>query len=154
VRENIARLGDAPPSAIVEAANMAGVHEMILRLPNGYETEIGDSGAILSGGQRQRIALARALLGSPRLLVLDEPNSNLDRDGEAALSNAIAAVKASGGSVVMIAHRPNMLAHVDKILVLRNGQVETFGAAHDVIRLISRPRPVANAGSSAALETA
>jgi ATP-binding cassette, subfamily C, type I secretion system permease/ATPase len=154
VRENIARLGDAPPSAIVEAATMAGVHELILRLPNGYETEIGDSGAILSGGQRQRIALARALLGSPRLLVLDEPNSNLDRDGEAALSNAIAAVKASGGSVVMIAHRPNMLAHVDKILVLRNGQVETFGVAHDVIRLISRPRPVANAGSSAALETA
>jgi ABC-type protease/lipase transport system fused ATPase/permease subunit len=130
VRENIARLGDASPSTIVEAAMMAGVHEMILRLPEGYETEIGEGGAILSGGQRQRIALARAVLGSPRLLVLDEPNSNLDREGEAALSNAIAAIKASGGAVVMIAHRPNMLAHVDKILVLRNGQVEAFGAAH------------------------
>jgi PrtD family type I secretion system ABC transporter len=145
VRDNIARLTDAPAGAIVEAAKMAGVHEMVLRLPRGYETEIGEGGATLSGGQRQRIGLARALLGQPRLLVLDEPNSNLDHDGEAALANAIAAVKASGGTVVLIAHRPSILAAVDKILVLRAGQVEAFGARNEVLKLIGRPRPIADA---------
>jgi PrtD family type I secretion system ABC transporter len=142
VQENIARLSDARPAAIHQAAQMAGVHEMILRLPRGYDTEIGEGGAILSGGQRQRIALARALLGPPRFLVLDEPNSNLDGSGEEALSNAIAAVKATGGTVVIIAHRPSMLTHVDKILLLRNGQVEAFGMREEVMKLISRPRPI------------
>jgi PrtD family type I secretion system ABC transporter len=142
VQENIARLGDARPAAIHQAAQMAGVHEMILRLPRGYDTEIGEGGSILSGGQRQRIALARALLGPPRFLVLDEPNSNLDGSGEEALSNAIAAVKAAGGTVVIIAHRPRMLTHVDKILLLRNGLVEAFGMREEVMKLISRPRPV------------
>jgi ABC-type protease/lipase transport system fused ATPase/permease subunit len=116
------------------------------QVARGYETEIGEGGEILSAGQRQRIALARALLGNPRLLVLDEPNSNLDRDGEQALSNAIAAVKASRGSVVIVAHRPSVLAHVERILVLRNGQAEAFGPRNEVIRLISRPR-AASSGS-------
>jgi PrtD family type I secretion system ABC transporter len=152
VQENIARLGEARPAAIHQAAQMAGVHEMILRLPRGYDTEIGEGGAILSGGQRQRIALARALLGPPRFLVLDEPNSNLDGSGEEALSNAIAAVKAAGGTVVIIAHRPSMLAHVDKILLLRNGQVEAFGMREEVMKLISRPRPVAAPAAGEALQ--
>jgi PrtD family type I secretion system ABC transporter len=145
VRDNVARLSDAPPAAIVRAATMAGVHEMVLKLPQGYETEIGEGGAILSAGQRQRIALARALLGEPRLLVLDEPNSNLDHDGEVALANAIAAVKASGGTVVLIAHRPGMLAQVDKILVVRGGRAEAFGARDEILKLIGGPRLVAAA---------
>jgi PrtD family type I secretion system ABC transporter len=152
VQENIARLGDARPPAIHQAAQMAGVHEMILRLPRGYGTEIGEGGAILSGGQRQRIALARALLGPPHFLVLDEPNSNLDGSGEEALSNAIAAVKASGGTVVIIAHRPSMLTHVDKILLLRNGQVEAFGMREEVMKLISRPRPVSTPAAGDTLQ--
>ena len=127
VRDNIARMGNPPPGAVVHAAKMAGVHDMILRLPLGYETEIGEGGAVLSGGQRQRIALARALLGRPRLLVLDEPNSNLDSEGEQALSDAIQAVKDDGGAVVIIAHRPSLLEHVDKILVLRDGQIHAYG---------------------------
>ena len=142
VRDNIARLGNPPPGAVVHAAKMAGVHGMILRLPLGYETEIGEGGAVLSGGQRQRIALARALLGRPRLLVLDEPNSNLDSDGEQALSDAIQAVKDDGGAVVIIAHRPSLLEHVDKILVLRDGQVQAYGASSEIMKLITRPRAV------------
>ena len=152
VRDNIARLTDAPAAAIVQAAKMAGVHEMVLKLPKGYDTEIGEGGAILSGGQRQRIALARALLGRPRLLVLDEPNSNLDHDGEEALSDAIATVKASGGSVVIVAHRPSVLGHVDKILVLRNGQIDAFGTRNEIMKLISRPRPVPKTDRGGALE--
>jgi ATP-binding cassette, subfamily C, bacterial EexD len=122
---------------------MAGVHDMILRLPMGYETEIGEGGAVLSGGQRQRIALARALLGRPRLLVLDEPHSNLDSEGDVALSNAIQAVKDDGGAVVIIAHRPSVLEHVDKILVLRDGQVHAYGARSEITKLFARARAVA-----------
>ena len=142
VRDNIARMGDMPSDAVVDAARMAGVHDMILRLPNGYDTEIGEGGAVLSGGQRQRIALARALLGPPRLLVLDEPNSNLDTEGEHALFDAIQAVRDDGGTVVIIAHRPSLLDHVDKILVLRNGRMHAFGARTEIMKLITRPRAV------------
>jgi ABC-type protease/lipase transport system fused ATPase/permease subunit len=123
VTDNIARLQDEPdPAPVVEAARLAQVHEMVLRLEHGYDTEIGDRGVLLSGGQRQRIALARALFGRPALVVLDEPNASLDAEGEEALNRAIAAMKAAGSAVVVIGHRPSMLARVDKVLVLIDGR--------------------------------
>jgi ABC-type protease/lipase transport system fused ATPase/permease subunit len=133
VRENIARLGDASDEEVIEAARLAGVHETILRLTNGYETRIGAGGARLSGGQRQRIALARALFRNPPLLVLDEPNSGLDREGEEALSAALAELMARGASIVLIAHRPGALALADKVLLLRDGRVEAFGAREEML---------------------
>ena len=118
VKDNIARLYPDPDAEeVVEAAMTAGVHELILRLPDGYETEIGERGAFLSGGQRQRIGLARALYGKPRLIVLDEPNASLDSEGEIALVSAIEKVKAWGGSVVLVAHQPSILKPVDKLMV-------------------------------------
>jgi PrtD family type I secretion system ABC transporter len=133
VRQNIARLGEASDEEVIDAARLAGVHEMILRLPQGYETRIGAGGARLSGGQRQRIALARALFRSPAFLVLDEPNSGLDRDGEEALAAALAEMKAKGATIVLIAHRPGALALADKVLLLRDGRVEAFGARDEVL---------------------
>lgn len=103
-------------------------------LPKGYHTEIGEAGAALSGGQRQRIALARALYRDPAFLLLDEPNSNLDRDGEQALSNALQRLKAAGRTLVLITHRSNMMESVDKVLVLQRGQVDLFGPRNDVFR--------------------
>ena len=133
VRENIARLGEASDEEVIEAARLAGVHEMILRLPDGYGTRIGADGVRLSGGQRQRIALARALFRNPAFLVLDEPNSGLDREGEEALMKALATMKARGATIVLIAHRPGTLALADKILLLREGRVEAFGARDEVL---------------------
>ena len=139
VAENIARFSDGDPALVVAAAKRAGVHETILRLPEGYDTLIGDGLGVLSGGQRQRIGLARALFGDPALIVLDEPNSNLDADGEAALRSAILELKQLGKTIVIISHRPNVLGVVDKVLLLREGRVEEFGPAAEVLGRLRRP---------------
>jgi ABC-type protease/lipase transport system fused ATPase/permease subunit len=114
---------------------------MVLRLPEGYETRIGEAGSVLSAGQRQRIALARALYGEPFLVVLDEPNSNLDADGEKALIDAMAEVKARGGVVVVIAHRPSVLTAADLVAVIGGGQLTAFGPRDDVLRKVLRQPP-------------
>ena len=139
VRDNIARLTDGDPEMIWRAAKLARAHEMILSLPNGYDTEIGESGQRLSGGQRQRIGIARALFGEPRLVVLDEPNSNLDAAGEEALAATLVELKSLGVTVVVVAHRPSILASVDKMLALRDGSVEAFGPRQDVLKKFTRP---------------
>jgi ATP-binding cassette subfamily C protein len=140
ITENISRFADSPdPNQILAAARAADVHEMILRLPNGYETRIGDRGTTLSAGQRQRIGLARALYGDPFLVVLDEPNSNLDADGDAALLKAIQAIKARGAIAIVVAHRPLVLQAVDLVAVVGNGQLTAFGPRDEVIRRSTKP---------------
>ncbi|MDY0069647.1 MAG: type I secretion system permease/ATPase [Porticoccaceae bacterium] len=133
ISENIARFGEVDPDKVVAAAQAAGVHEMILRLPQGYDTPIGQSGGALSGGQRQRIGLARALYGDPVLVVLDEPNSNLDDQGEQALAQAVQKLKQRGCTTVLITHRPSILGLVDNILVLAEGQVAAYGPRDKVL---------------------
>ncbi len=151
VKANIARLwADAEPAEIVAAAKLAGVHDMILRLSDGYDTEIGDDGSLLSGGQRQRIGLARALFGRPKLIVLDEPNANLDQDGELALMTAIEAAKGWGATIVLVAHHPRILGQMDKLMVLRDGQVAVFGPRDDILaQIMPRPKTVATTQRSA-----
>jgi len=133
VAENIARLATVDSVAVVAAARLAHAHDLILRLPQGYETEIGEAGAVLSGGQRQRIALARALYGEPRLVVLDEPNANLDAEGEAAVQAALRELKARRVTVIMAGHRPALMAQLDKLAVLNGGVLEAFGPAAAVV---------------------
>ncbi len=130
---------NASSEAIIEAAQLADLHDMISHLPEGYNTHIGSSGFALSGGQRQRIALARALYGNPFLLVLDEPNSNLDSQGEAALTQALLAMKERGGIVVIIAHRPSALAAADMVLCLREGKVQAFGPKNEILSKVLAP---------------
>jgi ABC-type protease/lipase transport system fused ATPase/permease subunit len=137
IAENIARMGITPDAAaVLRAAQAAGAHDMILRLPAGYGTKVGEGGEALSGGQRQRIAWARALYGDLFLVVLDEPNSNLDNEGEAALRQAIFDLKARGAIVVLIAHRPSVLAACDNVLVLANGAQQSFGPRDQIMAKI------------------
>ena len=144
VAENIGRFDSEPDAeAVLAAAKAANVHELILRLPDGYETQVGESGMALSAGQCQRIALARALYGDPFLIVLDEPNSNLDAEGEQALTQAILSARARGRIVVVIAHRPSALAAVDLVLVMADGRTQTFGPKDEVLAKVLRPAPAA-----------
>jgi len=155
VRQNIARLADGDPEKVVAAAKLAGAHEMILGLPNGYDTEIGDSGHKLSGGQRQRIGIARALYGDPRFVVLDEPNSNLDTSGEQALQTMIVELKKRRVTFIIVSHRPMTLSVVDKILLLRDGMAEACGPRQEILpritgRATTGPRPVQKPGGTPA----
>jgi ATP-binding cassette subfamily C exporter for protease/lipase/ATP-binding cassette subfamily C protein EexD len=138
VRENIARFGDASTGEIIDAARRAGIHEMILDLPKQYDTRLGPGGVGLSGGQRQRLGLARAMLGSPSLLVLDEPNANLDGPGEEALKAALLECKREGATVIVITHRTTILDIVDVMMVLRNGALEMIGPPVEVYRSLQQ----------------
>jgi PrtD family type I secretion system ABC transporter len=140
VAENIARFTEPDPEAVIAAAQLAGVHDMILRFENGYDTRIGEAGAILSGGQRQRVGLARAVYKRPALVVLDEPNANLDGQGEEALKRALTALKEGGTTVILVAHRPSIVSVLDKLLVVRDGQVEEFGPLAEVLPKVTKPQ--------------
>ncbi|WP_111537005.1 type I secretion system permease/ATPase [Palleronia aestuarii] len=147
VAENIARFGEGDMEGIVAAARAAGVHDLIGSLPNGYATRLGGSGLQLSGGQKQRVALARALYGAPKLLVLDEPNSNLDAEGEAALVAAIEAARRGGATIVVVAQRMSILNRADRLLVLKDGAVAQFGPRAEVMETMT-PRRVAAAAAA------
>jgi ABC-type protease/lipase transport system fused ATPase/permease subunit len=143
VRANIARFReDVTDDDVVRAAQMAGVHDLILRLPKGYDTDIGESGVALSAGQRQRVGLARTLLGDPALLVLDEPNASLDADGENALMAALEAMKAKGATIVIVSHKPGIFRMADKVLMLRDGRQEMFGPRDQVMSRVLKPAEV------------
>lgn len=149
VSQNIARFGEVEPEKVVEAATKAGVHEMILKLNEGYDTKIGPGGASLSGGQRQRIGLARALYNNPVFVVLDEPNSNLDDVGEAALVEAIKTLRAGGTTVVIITHRTNVLQATNKLALINNGVLELYGNTNDVLNAIAQKQQAATAQAQA-----
>jgi len=140
VRNNIARFrADVTDEEVVEAAQLAGVHELVLRMPKGYDTDVGEGGMVLSAGQRQRVGLARSMLGKPAFVVLDEPNANLDAEGEEALVRAIDAMKANGATVVIISHKPGVFRAAEKMLVLRDGRVELFGPRDQVMARLVKP---------------
>lgn len=141
VGENIARFNELDPLKVISAAKLAGVHELILRLPKAYDTLISNGGVGLSGGQRQRIALARALYGEPNIIVLDEPNSNLDEDGEQALARSIIELQSKNKTVIVITHRTRLLSVTNKLLLLVDGQVKEFGFSRDVISTIAKNQP-------------
>lgn len=139
--ENIARFGDVDAERVIAAAQCTGLHEMILRFPKGYDTPIGEAGHLLSGGQRQRIALARAVYGEPCLIVLDEPNANLDDAGEQALMQAIRELKAKGKTIVLITHRPNALGVADRIVLLADGRIQAQGPRDEVLASVLKSQP-------------
>lgn len=149
--ENIARFGDVDAERVIAAAQCTGLHDMILRFPKGYDTPIGEAGHLLSGGQRQRIALARAVYGEPCLIVLDEPNANLDDAGEQALMQAIRELKAKGKTIVLITHRPNALGVADRIVLLADGRIQAQGPRDEVLTSLlkaqsaARPAPIPSA---------
>jgi ATP-binding cassette subfamily C protein len=146
VAENIARFGAIDKDGVISAAELAGCHELIQNLPEGYNTNIGESGQILSGGQRQRIALARCLYGNPSLVVLDEPNANLDSSGEEALVAAILRLKAAGVTVVLVTHKVNILSVLDKILLMGDGMAQVIGPREAILRRLTGPKVVRTDG--------
>ena len=150
IAENIARFGEVDSEQVIAAARSTGLHEMILRFPKGYDTPIGEAGSLLSGGQRQRIGLARAVYGHPVLVVLDEPNANLDDVGEAALVRTVQQLKARGSTVVLITHRPGILAVADRLLILQDGRVQADGPRDQVLAALR----TAQAAAQAAAQTA
>lgn len=150
IAENIARFGEVDAEKVVLAAKRAGVHDMLLRLPDGYDTRLGDGGAGLSGGQKQRLGLARAMYGDPTIIVLDEPNSNLDEVGELALVNAINDLRQRGKTIVLITHRTNAIALTNKLLVLRDGQVAAYGATNQVLAALNKHAQEQQAAQQAA----
>jgi len=154
IAENIARFAEVDSDAVIRAARSSGVHDMILRFPQGYDTRLAADGTPLSGGQKQRIALARALYGEPNLVVLDEPNANLDDVGEKALVDALAELKARGATVILISHRPNVLCAVDKILMLRDGAVHMLGSRDEVFAALRKASviPAANTAPLASVK--
>jgi ATP-binding cassette subfamily C exporter for protease/lipase len=141
VGENIARFGSVDANQVIAAATSAGLHEMILRFPKGYDTPMGEAGSALSGGQRQRIALARAIYGQPALVVLDEPNANLDDAGEVALARTVEMLKAKGCTVVLISHRQGVVALADRLLIMADGQVQIEGPRDAVLAALRPPQP-------------
>ena len=145
IADNICRFQEADAEKIVAAASLAGIHEMILRLPQGYDTVIGGAGGMLSGGQRQRIGMARAVFGDPKLLILDEPNSNLDDQGEKELVESLRRIKERGCTVVVITHRTMVLQCVDKILVMKEGAAANFGPKDQVLAKLLQPTAVPKA---------
>jgi PrtD family type I secretion system ABC transporter len=150
VRNNICRFAtNAKDADIVQAAQAAGAHELILRLPKGYDTELGEAGVTLSAGQRQRVGLARTLYGEPKVVVLDEPNANLDADGETALLKAIGGMKERGATIIVVSHKPSIFASADKLIVLRNGQITQYGPREEVLRAVQGGRRPALAGVKA-----
>jgi PrtD family type I secretion system ABC transporter len=145
LRQNISRFSDDDPEETVRAAHLAGIHEMILRFPKGYDTEVGLGGVVLSGGQRQRVGLARAFYGAPHLIVLDEPDAHLDEEGVAALFRALRTLKEDGRIVVVTSHRPALMPAIDQVMILRDGVVERFGPTSEVLgKGRRRPWPVPN----------
>jgi ATP-binding cassette, subfamily C, bacterial PrsD len=154
VSQNIARFSPEPDdAATIEAAKLAGAHDMILKLPQGYDTRIGDAHLALSAGQKQRIGLARALYSNPFLVILDEPNSNLDGEGEAALCRAIRGIRERGGIAIVMAHRPSALAEVSHALYIRDGRQVIFGPRDEVMRkIVKNPDVVGKSGGITAAE--
>ncbi len=148
IAENISRFYDLNPDLVIEAAKKSGVHEMVLRLPKGYDTPIGEAGSLLSGGQRQRIALARTLYGNPQIMVLDEPNANLDDAGEKALIAAIQQMKTEGRTVVLVTHRLNILSVADDLLVMQEGKVLQHGPRDEILKQMKTAKENAAAAAS------
>jgi len=153
ISENIARFGEIDAEKIVEASRLAGVHEMVLKLVEGYDTKIGAGGTVLSGGQRQRIGLARAVYGDPRLVVLDEPNSNLDDVGDIALGVALAKLKEKGTTLIVISHRLTILSSVDKLMVMKEGRIVDFGGTEEVMKNLQQAQALAPAKKPKSLTT-